>query len=125
MRREMPSSPSDPGDREPEPQPEKKPEPPGGKGAGPQPEKKPEPETKPGPGPGAKRRRPFERWRKIMILGSLVLLATSIAAAVLKEDMPRVVHSAGYVTGYILLAYGFMTFYRSRPDPKKPPQRKP
>lgn len=49
-----------------------------------------------------------------MIGAALVLLATAVARAVLKEDMPGLVYVVGNAIGLSGLAWGFATFHHSR-----------
>ena len=55
----------------------------------------------------------FERWRKLMLGGALVLLVTTIleAADVIGHG---ILYAIGLAAGYMLLAFGFSDSFRSR-----------
>jgi hypothetical protein len=55
----------------------------------------------------------FERWRKLMLGGALVLLFTTIlqAADVIETG---ILYAIGLGAGYMLLAFGFSDSFRSR-----------
>ena len=72
--------------------------------------------------PVASRRRPYEKWRKIMIGGALLLLAIAVAKAI--TDVPRPVVTFGYMAGYAILAYGFFLSMRERRGIQGPPPSK-
>ena len=55
----------------------------------------------------------FERWRKMMLGGALVLLLVSILrAAGIIDGGP--LYAIGLVAGYLLLAFGFADSFRAR-----------
>ena len=68
-----------------------------------------------------RQRRPFEKWRKIMIGGALLLLVIAVTKALV--EVPDSVVTFGYMTGYAILAYGFFLSMRERRGmrPSPPP----
>ena len=65
----------------------------------------------------------FERWRKLMLGGALVLLLTTIlrAAGVIG---PGLLYGLGLGTGYMLLAFGFGDSFRFRREQKRAAEEK-
>ena len=55
----------------------------------------------------------FERWRKLMIGGALVLLFTTILKAAEVVDT-GILYAIGLAAGYMLLVFGFGDSFRSR-----------
>jgi hypothetical protein len=55
----------------------------------------------------------FERWRKLMIGGALVLLLTSILKAAEIIDT-GILYAIGLGAGYMLLVFGFGDSFRAR-----------
>ena len=55
----------------------------------------------------------FERWRKLMLGGALVLLATTILKAADVIDT-GIFYGIGLAAGYMLLVFGFGESFRSR-----------
>ncbi len=54
----------------------------------------------------------WPRWRVSMLVASLLLLAAAIANAAI--DLPRGVYVGVFMTGYVLLAYGFFLAMAAR-----------
>jgi hypothetical protein len=52
-------------------------------------------------------------WRRLMVIGSLILLATVLANAVMDGGMPRPVEVIATAAGFVLLAVGFGQRMRS------------
>jgi hypothetical protein len=71
--------------------------------------------------PSRRQRRPYEKWRKIMIGGALLLLAIAVAKAI--TEVPRPVVNFGYMAGYAILAYGFFLSMRERRGIQAPPPK--
>lgn len=59
-----------------------------------------EPETR-------KKRRPFETWRKVMLVGAFILLGHALVVALIAEPVPEFVTMAAYFVGYAFLLVGF------------------
>lgn len=54
------------------------------------------------------------QWRKVMLIGSFILLATAIGNGIMKGDMPTWLRFLGSGTGFALLAVGFSLAARER-----------
>ena len=67
-------------------------------------------------GPGTK----WPRWRVLMLIAALILLATAILDTV---DVPRWVVVVGFGAGYVLLAYGFFLAMSARREGSTPRDR--
>jgi small neutral amino acid transporter SnatA (MarC family) len=63
--------------------------------------------------PVTKRRR-FETWRKVMIAGTLLLLALTIGDAVMDGHPTRWISIPVGIAGYVLLMFGFVLAMRRR-----------
>ena len=63
---------------------------------------------------GAPKRRPFETWRKIALVGAVLLLGNSLVRALIGDDMPDWLYMALNSAGYVILAVAFGTFFRQR-----------
>lgn len=61
----------------------------------------------------ARKRVPFEQWRKVMLLGALVLLANALADALMDGTPPRWISLLLAFVGYGFLAVGFGIRMRS------------
>jgi dipeptide/tripeptide permease len=56
-------------------------------------------------------------WRRTMLTGALVLLAGSLAPAIMgEEDAPTWLSNASLIIGYGFLAYGFFRAMRARSE---------
>ncbi len=55
----------------------------------------------------ARKRRPFETWRKVMLVGAFILLGHALAVALIDEPIPEFVTMAAYFVGYAFLLVGF------------------
>jgi small neutral amino acid transporter SnatA (MarC family) len=62
----------------------------------------------------AGRRRRFETWRKVMIAGTLLLLALTIGDAVMDGHPARWISIPIGMAGYVLLMLGFVLAMRRR-----------
>ena len=60
------------------------------------------------------KRGPFEKWRKIMIAGSLILLFNAVLNAILDGNLSQAVKLMLNIAGYVCLAYGFALNMRGR-----------
>lgn len=56
---------------------------------------------------GKKKRRPFETWRKVMLVGAFVLLGQALLVALIDEPIPDFVTLPMYFVGYAFLLVGF------------------
>ena len=64
--------------------------------------------SQPGNPPPAKRtRQPFEQWRKVMLLGALILLARALGDALIDGQLPAWAALILNFVGYGFLAVGF------------------
>lgn len=64
--------------------------------------------SQPAKGPASKKRRePFERWRKVMLAGALILLANALGNALIDGQLPQWTSLILNLLGYVLLAAGF------------------
>ena len=59
----------------------------------------------------------MEPWRKVLLTGAVLLLATSVLAAVLDDGLPGPLVFALNFIGYGLLAVGFLKRLRARDRP--------
>ena len=57
--------------------------------------------------PEATGRRPFEPWRKVMLVGAFVLLGSALANAMIDGGLPRWASFVTTFIGYGFLAVGF------------------
>ena len=62
----------------------------------------------------AGRRGRFETWRKVMIAGALLLLALTVADAVVEGHPARWISIPISIAGYVLLMFGFVLAMRRR-----------
>jgi hypothetical protein len=62
----------------------------------------------------AGRRRRFETWRKVMIAGTLLLLALTIVDVVMDGHPARWISVPVGMAGYVLLMFGFVLAMRRR-----------
>jgi small neutral amino acid transporter SnatA (MarC family) len=62
----------------------------------------------------AGRKRRFETWRKVMIAGTLLLLALTIGDAVMDGHPSRWISVPIGMAGYVLLMFGFVLAMRRR-----------
>jgi small neutral amino acid transporter SnatA (MarC family) len=62
----------------------------------------------------AGRRRRFETWRKVMIAGTLLLLALMIGDALMEGHPARWISLPIGMAGYVLLMFGFVLAMRQR-----------
>jgi len=62
----------------------------------------------------AGRRRRFETWRKVMIAGTLLLLALTIGDALMEGHPARWISLPIGMAGYVLLMFGFVLAMRQR-----------
>jgi hypothetical protein len=62
----------------------------------------------------ARRRRPFETWRKVMIAGTLILLALTIGDAAMEGHPAPWIGVPLGVIGYVLLMLGFVLAMKKR-----------
>jgi hypothetical protein len=53
-------------------------------------------------------------WRRLMLIGSLILLTNALAKAVLDGAVPRPIGVIATAAGFVLLAVGFGQRMRSR-----------
>jgi small neutral amino acid transporter SnatA (MarC family) len=65
-------------------------------------------------GQPAGRKRRFETWRKVMIAGTLLLLALTIGDAVMDGHPARWISIPVGMAGYVLLMFGFVLAMRRR-----------
>lgn len=59
-------------------------------------------------------RQPWERWRILMLTGSLVLLGLAFSRLGGRDRLPEWLTVAIYAVGYGILAYGFFLAMRAR-----------
>ena len=62
----------------------------------------------------AGRRRRFETWRKVMIAGTLLLLALTIGDALMEGHPARWISFPIGMAGYVLLMFGFVLAIKQR-----------
>lgn len=61
-------------------------------------------------------RQPWDRWRILMMAGSIVLLGLAFSQTGGRTRLPEWGMAAVYAVGYGLLAYGFFLAMRTRKD---------
>lgn len=76
--------------------------------------KGPTPGSRNADGPDRRLRDDWGLWRKLMLAGSLVLLANALAVALMKPDPPRPVQVIATSVGFVLMAVGFGQRMRGR-----------
>ena len=59
-------------------------------------------------------RQPWERWRVLMLAGSLVLLGLAFSRVGGEDRLPEWLTAVIYAVGYGILAYGFFLAMRAR-----------
>lgn len=57
---------------------------------------------------------PWPLWRRLMLFGSLILLANALAKALIDSGVPRPIDVVATAAGFVLLAAGFGARMRSR-----------
>jgi hypothetical protein len=67
----------------------------------------------------ARRRRPFETWRKVMIAGTLVLLGLTIGNAAIEGHPARWISLPLGIVGYVLLMLGFVLAMKQRREARE------
>jgi small neutral amino acid transporter SnatA (MarC family) len=67
----------------------------------------------------AGRRRRFETWRKVMIAGTLLLLALTIGDALMEGHPARWISLPIGMAGYVLLMFGFVLAMRQRREARE------
>lgn len=63
--------------------------------------------SQPSKDPAPRKRVPFEKWRKVMLAGALILLVGALADALMEGTPPRGLSLLIAFVGYGLLAAGF------------------
>lgn len=53
------------------------------------------------------KRRPFETWRKVMLVGAFILLGHALLVALIDDPIPQFVTVTAYFVGYAFLLVGF------------------
>lgn len=61
----------------------------------------------PADGKTRRKRTPFEPWRKVMLLGALILLAQALLVAITGASIPRALSTVWNFLGYGFLVAGF------------------